>query len=123
MLFAAERLNHRVPLWVALLAAGIAGLAGFLGGFQTRSSDASVLHGIAYTGLRQATIKADGWNYGVVDSVEWIDRSGAYHESGWPDCLSAPGSSVPVTFGATSVRTPEGVSWREVTWVDCRPGR
>jgi hypothetical protein len=76
--------------------------------------------GNAYVGLHQASVKVDGWAYGIVGSVEWVGADGTSHESGWPDCLGRPGTTERIRFGEISVTGPQDDSWRDVAWVDCR---
>jgi hypothetical protein len=78
------------------------------------------LTGNAYVGNHQASVKVDEWAYGIVDSVAWVDKSGSSHDSGWPACLSTPGTTVKIRFGEITVTGPHHDSWREVAWVDCR---
>jgi len=78
------------------------------------------LTGDAYVGLKEFSVRVGGWSYGASDTVRWIDNSGSTHDSGWPDCLGTPGTTVHVKFGAIPVTAPTSVSWRQVVWVDCR---
>lgn len=66
------------------------------------------------------SIQADGWTSSVpLDGVEWLDRTGAAHDAGRPDCLPPTGATTPVTFGSVEVNR-NGLAWRAVVWVDCR---
>ena len=76
--------------------------------------------GNAYVGSHVATVKVDGWSYGISDSVNWVDTANSSHEGGWPACLRPMGATVRITFGEISVPGPQGDSWRQVAWVDCR---
>jgi hypothetical protein len=89
---------------------------------ERRHSNTTVLRGVAYTGLNEATITVDGWSYGILGTgnLTWIDGHGTQHDSGWPACLRGAGRHVPITFGTVPVNTPDGSSWRQVVWVDCR---
>jgi len=81
----------------------------------------TVLTGIATVGDHQATVTVAGWAYAIEgDSVIWVDQQGMTHDGGWPACLGAPGRTVPVTFGEVPVTAPDGQTWRQVVWVDCR---
>jgi hypothetical protein len=78
------------------------------------------LDGNAYVGAHQASVRVDGWAYGIADSVPWFDSAGSFHESGWPICLGGTGSTVRIRFGEIPVTGPNAVAWRAVAWVDCR---
>jgi len=80
----------------------------------------NVLTGDFYVGAQQATGDVDGWVYGIVDSVSWVDPEGSFHQSGWPTCLDTVGTTVRATFGEVPATGPQGSSWRQVVWVDCR---
>jgi hypothetical protein len=99
------------------LVAGLAFLSGDRHGRRT-----TVLTGIAYVGLNEATVTVAGWSYGILGTgnLTWFDRQGTAHDSGWPSCLRGIGRRVPITFGAVPVTSPDGSSWRQVVWVDCR---
>jgi hypothetical protein len=106
---------------VALVVLGlIAGLA-FLTG-ERRANHTSVLTGVAYIGYNEATVTVDGWSYGILGTgnLTWFDEQGTLHNSGWPSCLRGVGRRAPITFGAVPVTMPDGGSWRQVVWVDCR---
>jgi hypothetical protein len=79
-----------------------------------------VLTGNAYVGAHQASVRVDGWAYGIVDSVPWVDSAGSSHESGWPTCLDRIGTTVRIRFGEIPVTGPKNDAWRAVAWVDCR---
>jgi hypothetical protein len=93
------------------------GLAGFLIG--SGRSDLMDLEGRAHVGDRMASIESGGWFYGLSDSVAWIDRSGSFHEDGWPECLGGPGTRPNVRFGAVTVPS---LGFRAVVYVDCSGG-
>jgi hypothetical protein len=66
------------------------------------------------------SISADGWTYGMEpDGSDWIDHSGAWHDSGRPDCLPAEGTAEAVRFATVELST-EGRTWRPIVLVDCR---
>ena len=67
----------------------------------------------------EASVKADGWWYGMEGAVmAWEDAFG-WHDGGWPSCLSTQGNHE-ISFGWVSVSTPDGASGRrEVVWVEC----
>jgi len=104
-----------VALVVLCLVAGGIFLAG-----ERQGSRAMVLSGMAYTGINEATVTVAGWSYGISGNVTWVDSQGTEHVGGWPSCLRSVGRRVPVTFGAVPVTAPDGSSWRQVVWVDCR---
>lgn len=99
---------------LCLIAAGT-----FLAG-ERQGDRMTVLTGIAYTGLNEATVTVAGWSYGISGDVTWVDSQGTEHFGGWPSCLRSVGRRVPITFGAVPVAAPDGSSWRQVVWVDCR---
>lgn len=115
-------LPSRVPAIVVLAfaVAALVALAGYAFG-ASRSSDRAMT-GVAHIGDHMASIEADGWFYGLSDSVAWLDASGSFHENGWPDCLRPAGATKTVRFGAARVTTPEVAGFRPVVWVDCRVG-
>ena len=80
----------------------------------------TVLTGLATVGDHQATVIVAGWAYAIGSGIPWVDQQGVTHEGGWPSCLATPGRTVPVTFGEVPVTAPNGLSWRQVVWVDCR---
>ncbi len=87
---------------------------------ERQGNRATVLTGMAYTGINEATVTVAGWSYGVSGDVTWFDSQGTAHVGGWPSCLRNVGRRVPITFGAVPVTAPDGSSWRQVIWVDCR---
>lgn len=78
------------------------------------------LHGTAHVGDHEASIRVDGWSYGIPGSVAWTDSAGVLHDGGWPACLAPIGSRVPIEFQAVSLSTPDQRTLRPVTWVNCR---
>lgn len=104
-----------VAFVVLCLIAGGTFLAGERQGNRTR-----VLTGMAYTGIDEATVTVAGWSYGISGNVTWFDSQGTEHFGSWPSCLRSVGRRVPITFGAVPVTAPDGSSWRQVVWVDCR---
>jgi hypothetical protein len=87
---------------------------------ERQGNRTTVLTGMAYTGLNEATVTVAGWSYGISGNVTWLDSQGTEHVGGWPSCLRSAGRRVPITFGAVPVTAPDGSSWRQVVWVDCR---
>jgi len=87
---------------------------------ERQGNRATVLTGMAYTGINEATVTVAGWSYGISRNVTWFDSQGTEHVGGWPSCLRSVGTRVPITFGAVPVTAPDGSSWRQVVWVDCR---
>jgi hypothetical protein len=83
-----------------------------LGGWHTAT---------AHLGSKQVLIEYEGWSYGASGSVEsWIDGTGSWHESGWPQCFRVPaGTEVTVRFQAREV-TVDGTTWRPIVSIDCR---
>jgi hypothetical protein len=110
-----RRVTQAAALAVACLIAFLAFVAG-----EHQQRPPTVLRGIASAGDHVASVTVAGWVYGIDGLQEWIDRQGVTHEGGWPDCLSTPGRAVPITFGEIPVTAPDGSSWRQVVWVDCR---
>ena len=81
----------------------------------------TVLTGVATVGDHLATVTVAGWSYAIQgDSVMWVDQQGSTHDGGWPSCLNGFGRTVPISFGEVPVTAPDGSSWRQVVWVDCR---
>jgi hypothetical protein len=104
----------------ALAVAILGATGGYLAG---ANRDAVSLHsGKAYSTPFQISITGeDGWVYDVPLDMNWTDGSGTWHQGGRPDCLPPTGElTAPVTFAATEV-TVNGVTWRPVVWVSCRP--
>jgi hypothetical protein len=118
----AIRLNSKATrVVVAFVVLGlIAGLA-FLAG-KGQGSRTTVLTGVAYVGQNEASVEVAGWWYGIsgTGNLTWFDRQGTTHDSGWPSCLRGVGRHARITFGAVPVTGPDGSSWRQVVWVDCR---
>jgi hypothetical protein len=107
--------------WRALILATLILCAGGLAGYAVAAhrSNVSVLSGAFYVGDHQASGSFDGWTYGVIDSVPWLDSSNSWHEDGWPACLGPVGTTRTVRFGYTAVDGPTPISWRQVVWVSC----
>ena len=109
-----------VLIAIAVLIALAAFLA-FLAG-EHHHRPFTVLTGVATVGDHQATVTVAGWSYAIEgDSVMWVDRQGSTHDGGWPSCLNVVGRAVPISFGEVPVTAPDGLSWRQVVWVDCTP--
>jgi len=117
-----ERVTSRafvIGLIVITLVAGLVGYAIGSGHAKTQER-----HGTAYVGNRMASIRSGNRYYGVEASVPWFDRSGTFHDDGWPSCLGEAGGEVPVTFGLAPVSPPNaGLTFGAVTFIDCRPGQ
>ncbi len=113
--------SRRATLAVAVIAAaGVIAFLAFLAG-EHQQRPFTVLSGIAAVGDHEATFTVAGWAYGMEgNSVPWVDQQGVTHYGSWPACLQEPGRTVPVTFGEEPVTAPDGSSWRQVVWVDCR---
>jgi hypothetical protein len=96
----------------------VVGVGGYVLGI--RQAGVTVLSGTAQMGDREVIIALDGWSYGFEGTVpEWHDSSGAWHDSGWPNCLDSVGSTRRIQFGEVPVTTPDGMSTREVVWASC----
>ncbi len=78
--------------------------------------------GTAHVGARQISVESDGWTYGVSGSVPmWFDARGSSHESGWPDCLAGDVRTISaLRFAAAEVEV-DGLGYRPIVAVDCRP--
>lgn len=87
---------------------------------ERQGNRTTVLTGIAYTEINEATVTVAGWSYGISGNVTWFDSQGTQHVGSWPSCLRSVGRRVPITFGAVPVTAPDGSSWQQVVWVDCR---
>ncbi len=73
----------------------------------------------AYVGQGQATAFASDGAIGIPMDGRWEGLDGVWHDSGQPTCLTAVGSTVPITFGVVPVTAPGGRFWRQVVWVSC----
>jgi len=118
------RFTIRRTTWAAAIAAialfaCLAAVLGFAAGAHHQPG-MTVLKGVAYVGLDEASVAVGGQVYGFAGTgnLTWVDAQGTIHTSGWPACL--PPGHDPITFGAVPV-TADGMSWRQVVWVDCRP--
>jgi hypothetical protein len=102
---------------VGLVLAGLIGYA-----VRTNGSGTGVLSGRAYVGSHQASIILDDRAYGfpVSDgSITWYDARGSLHDGGVAPCLRHAGTYAQLRFGTSVAHGRDGVSWREVTWVQC----
>lgn len=108
-----------IGLVVAAAAVGLvlAAVVGYVLG--SGRSKVTVATASFHVGAQEASGSVDGWTYGMMSSVPWFDKLRTYHGSGWPDCLAPVGSEPTVSFGWVPVTAPNGLSWREVVWVDC----
>ncbi|NYG08345.1 hypothetical protein BJ986_002832 [Phycicoccus badiiscoriae] len=99
---------------VAILSLG--GLIGY--GVGRDAAQPMWLTGSAHVSTmgRQASFVADGWSYGFMGSVSWIDAQGVMHMDGWPDCLTDQTKSA--RFEAESQAVD--VIGKPVLAVDCR---
>lgn len=102
----------------------IAVLAFLAGEHQQRPvtvlSGVAGVEGVAGDLTASVTVAGSSWVYGISGVDQWVDRQGQTHSGGWPACLSTPEQTVPITFGWMPVTAPNGSSWRQVVWVDCR---
>jgi hypothetical protein len=104
----------------AIVAACLIACLAFLAG-QHQQRPFTVLSGPVSVGDHEATFVVAGWAYGIEgNSVPWVDQQGETHYGSWPACLRELGRTAPVTFGEVPVTAPDGSSWRQVVWVDCR---
>lgn len=124
--------DRRNALLAAALVAALAGAGGYVLGTDAAQrpdwhSATAVVVGEQDKPL--VSIDVDGWTYAVEASVpHWTDARGAAHTGGWPTCLlpesaghgtQAP-REVPIRFAAIDVAA-DGLAWRQVVSVDCRP--
>jgi hypothetical protein len=114
------RFMIRRTTWAAAIAlfACLAAVLGFAVG-EHHQPRMTVLRGVAYVGVDEASVVVGGWAYGIdgTGNLSWVDAQGTIHTNGWPACLT-PGND-PITFGEVPV-TLDGATWRQVVWVDCR---
>lgn len=111
--------SKAIRVVVAFVALCLIACGTFLVG-ERQGNRTTVLTGMAYTGINEATVTVAGWSYAISGNVTWLDSQGTEHVGGWPGCLRSVGRRVPITFGAVPVTAPDGSSWRQVVWVDCR---
>jgi hypothetical protein len=107
---------------VVISAACLIAFLAFLAG-EHHQHPVTVLSGVADVAgdhTASVTVTGSSWVYGISGVEQWVDQQGQTHLGGWPACLSTPGKTVPVTFGWVPVTAPDGSSWRQVVWVDCR---
>jgi hypothetical protein len=87
-----------------------------------QGAGAHVLTGRAFVGVDQASVKVDGWVYGLVispDGMTWYDTNGGSHDGGIPPCLQHPGYAW-IRFGYANATGLDGQpSDRVVTWTQC----
>ena len=107
--------------WIAILVgtALIAGAAGYAAGGGP--SKVSALTGTAMAGIGQISVQAqDGMYYAIpLDFVDWVDSKGVIHDRGRAECLPPDTQSRSVKFLAVEW-TLDGVTRRNVVWVNCR---
>jgi hypothetical protein len=103
----------------ALCVAALAGAA--FGGYVlgSRTAAITVFTANAYVGIAQASAAVDGTFYGIPSDVVWQGGDGGWRESGFPSCLTPPGTYVRIRFGVASVPHPDDTTWRQVVWVSC----
>ncbi len=123
---------RRKGLLVGGVVATVAAISGFMIG--TKAAETADWHTVTVevvgeTNRPLVSVDVDGWTYAIRDSVPHrIDAEGATHTGGWPTCLkpNPVGTStqvprkVPIRFAAVNVDA-DGLAWREVVSVDCRP--
>ncbi len=103
----------------ATVAACLIAFLAFLAG-EHQQRQVTLLSGVASVGDQMASVTVAGWVYGIQGVDQWVDQQGVTHIGGWPACLRGAGRTVPITFGEIPVTAPDGGSWRQVVWVDCR---
>jgi hypothetical protein len=103
---------------IALLALAVVFAAGYwLGG--ERALHLPIYTGDGYVGANQASFPVGDTTYGFESSVAWTDKTGAEHDSGWPECL-------PQLHDVKGVRFSGAILWHgdsgiaRVVWVDCQ---
>ncbi len=104
-----------------VLTAGVLAAAAALGGCGAVTVSPGVQTGRADVNAAGdgGSITTGDWTYGLPTSgVGWVDRQGALHDGGRPECL-APGTSAEVRFAAVPVQVG-GSSWRAVVWISCQ---
>ena len=117
-------LSRRVKrAWAVIAAAcliAVLAVVAFLAG-EHQQHPLTILSGLATVGNQQATVTVAGWSYAIDGTgIMWVDQQGSMHDGGWPACLSGFGRTVPIRFGEVPVTAPDGTTWRQVVWVDCR---
>jgi hypothetical protein len=78
-----------------------------------------VYTGGGQVGDSQASFQVGDTTYGFEDSVAWTDRSGSFHDGGWPDCLPKLQSVTGIRFAATTLWLGN-VGVAKIVWVDCQ---
>jgi hypothetical protein len=111
------RRQWRLMLAALIVCAVAAGAAGFA--VAAHRSNVSVVTGTFHVGDHEASAQVDGFWYGIVDSVSWLDSNNSWHQDGWPACLGPVGTMRTARFGYTEVDGPTSISWRQVVWVSC----
>ena len=104
---------------LALLALAVAFGAGYwIGGARAMHLPTYTADG--YVGADQASFHVGNAWYGFESSVAWTDRTGAVHDSGWPDCLPKLQEVKGVRFSGAVLWQGDGLGVARVVWVDCR---
>lgn len=125
------QLRRRAPVLAGAVAASAA-IGGFvIGTTAAESADWHTVTAVVVGEQRHplASVDIGGWTQAFNDSVPyWIDVEGATHEGGWPSCLKpypvATSTQVPrkVPIRVATVNVDvDGLAWRQVVTVDCRP--
>jgi hypothetical protein len=72
-------------------------------------------------GLGQISVQGpDGTYYAIpLDFIDWVDSKGSVRDRGRAECLPPDTKTGPVRFVAVEW-TLEGVTRRNVVWVNCR---
>jgi len=107
-----------MPIMVLLALAVAFGAGYWIGGERALHLPTYTADG--YVGADQASFLYRGVTYGFESSVAWTDRTGAVHDTGWPDCLSKLKEVKGVRFSGAVLWQGDSTGIARVVWVDCR---
>ena len=115
-----RRLSRGIVWGRIALALFIAWQLGYSAGH--RHSDVHTDTVTGYVGADEVSFQLGSDVQGFVpSSVRWTDANGGTHEPGdVPDCLTQSGRNATMTLSWVPVATPDGESWDQVFWLDCR---
>ena len=116
-----RRLFSRGIVWGRIaLALFIAAQLGHAAGQRHSDVHTDIVTG--YVGVDETSFQLGSDVQGfVLSSVRWTDANGQTHEPGTvPDCLTQPGRNATMRVSWVPVVTPDGDSWNQVFWLDCR---
>jgi hypothetical protein len=111
---------RRPGLWLILLMSfGLVAWVGYVVGDQQATVHTDTVR--AYVGLNVTSFhlhgEADGF---TLSTVTWTDSDGSLHEPGdIPSCLTRVGNAT-IRLSWVPVSDPDGTSWRNFFYVDCR---